>query len=198
MENLSLRKMSLPSLSLPGFSTIWALLQQRMLPMILPDLHQFIATKLKGELKHDYEDKFKDIIPCKTEAYKARICQIQLQQERKAEKEKEKKEHNAKICAKKQKLMEDQAAAVAALAAAAGGGNDGNIDVADEFAEYKLAYYEHAWVDPVPSSNSSKAKKDAAMMITTPIKKTIVNVQNKKMHIQYTKPGQLWSTAVKT
>jgi hypothetical protein len=72
------------------------------------------------------------------------------------------------------------------------------FDVADEFAEYKLAYYEHAWVDPVPSSNSCKAKKDAAMMITTPIKKTIMNVQNKKVHIQYTKPGQLWSTAVKT
>jgi hypothetical protein len=45
---------------------------------VLPDLHQFIATKLKGESKHDYEDKFKDIIPHKTEAYKARICQIQL------------------------------------------------------------------------------------------------------------------------
>ena len=60
---------------------------------VLPNLHQFIATKLKGELKCcDYEDKFKDIIPHETEAYKARIHQIQLWQERKAEKEKEKKE----------------------------------------------------------------------------------------------------------
>jgi hypothetical protein len=105
-----------------------------------------------------------------------------------------KEKHDAQIHAKKQKLMENQAAAVAALAAAGGGGNDGNIDVADEFAKYKLAYYEHAWMDPIPSANSHKAKKDAAMMITAPIKKTIVIV----VGIQYTKPGQLWSTAVKT
>jgi hypothetical protein len=56
----------------------WGFTTTKNASNVLKDLHLFIDTKLKGEPKHDYEDKFKDVIPCKTEAYKAKVHQNQL------------------------------------------------------------------------------------------------------------------------